>query len=84
MNDGTVKAWGYNAEGQLGVGGYINQKVPTTIPNLTNVKQLTAGGHHTFALMNDGTIKSWGYNDSGQLGIGDYNHRTSPTTLTIK
>ena len=42
MNDGTVKAWGGNWDGQLGDGTTVDTNVPITIPELTNVKQIAA------------------------------------------
>ncbi len=73
MSNGTVKAWGYNDQGQLGIGdvGDWSRDVPTTIPNLTGVKQVIAGNWHSLAIKNDGTIWAWGYNYEGQAGIGN-------------
>ena len=84
MNDGTVKSWGDNSCGQLGMGSTTNISTPTNIPGLTGVKQLAAGNGHTLALMSDGTVKAWGANNIGQLGLGDNganNYRTTPTTI---
>ena len=39
------------------------------------VKNLTAGGSHTCALMEDGNATCWGYNGHGQLGYEDTQHR---------
>lgn len=47
--DGTVTAWGYNADGQ------------TDVPaGLSDVKMVVAGNDFTMALMNDGTLQAWG------------------------
>ncbi|MDD4386385.1 MAG: hypothetical protein PHD15_01300 [Clostridia bacterium] len=70
LNDGTVKAWGYNWLGQLGDGTTNDSLVPKTVPELTNVKEIAAGGDHSLAVLNDGTVKAWGENWSGQLGDG--------------
>ncbi|WP_338681583.1 sialidase [Streptomyces acidiscabies] len=70
--DKTVKAWGHNSAGQLGNGGNTNQAVPTTVPRLTNVKDIAAGGKHALALDTSGQVYSWGDNSYGQLG----NNRT--------
>ena len=79
-NDGTVKAWGENSSGQLGLGDTQSRNVPTTIPGLTAVKQLTAGESFSAALMNDGTVKTWGSNSNGQLGYSSSN-KTTPATV---
>ncbi|MFF6778862.1 RCC1-like domain-containing protein [Streptomyces sp. NPDC012637] len=70
--DKTVKSWGHNSSGQLGNGGNDNQTVPTTVPRLTNVKDVAAGGKHALALDTSGQVYSWGDNSYGQLG----NNRT--------
>lgn len=70
--DKTVKSWGHNSSGQLGNGGNTNQTVPTTVPRLTNIKDVAAGGRHALALDTSGQVYSWGDNAYGQLG----NNRT--------
>ncbi|MCD9024088.1 fibronectin type III domain-containing protein [Cohnella silvisoli] len=80
--NGTVKAWGRNNNGQLGLGNTTDQTTPTAIPGLSGVKQLTVGQSHTLALMEDGTVKAWGYNSSGQLGLGNTTTQTTPTAIT--
>ncbi|MBB4985329.1 RCC1-like domain-containing protein [Streptomyces nymphaeiformis] len=70
--DKTVKSWGHNSSGQLGNGGNTNQTVPTTVPRLTNIKDIAAGGKHALALDTNGQVYSWGDNAYGQLG----NNRT--------
>jgi alpha-tubulin suppressor-like RCC1 family protein len=83
-SDGTVWTWGFNAEGELGIGTaggkacYNNplgtncmKLSPVQIPGLTGVSKIAQGGAtSTYAVMADGTVQSWGDNWSGQLGIG--------------
>ncbi len=75
-NDGTVWAWGYNYNGQLGDGTTTNTKLPIQVKNvsgsgyLTNIIQISAGNNYVIALKNDGTVWAWGYNANGQLGNG--------------
>jgi hypothetical protein len=48
-NDGTVVAWGNNAQGQ------------TNVPaSLTNIVAIAAGHNDSLALKNDGTVVAWG------------------------
>ncbi|MFC5404396.1 fibronectin type III domain-containing protein [Cohnella soli] len=80
LQDGTVKSWGQNASGQLGLGGTSNTYTPTLISGLTNVKQIVAGNGFAIALLTDGTLKGWGTNTYGELlGAGV---STTPVTLS--
>lgn len=82
MNDGTVKAWGSNEYGQLGLGDTVNRNTPTVAPALKGVKDIDLGFIHSIAIMSDGTVKAWGLNSSGQLGLGDTTNRVTPTVIT--
>jgi alpha-tubulin suppressor-like RCC1 family protein/uncharacterized protein YbcV (DUF1398 family) len=81
QNDGTVKACGQNGNGQLGLGNTANKNIPTLIPNLDNVKQISCGYYHTVFLLNDGTVKVCGENSYGQLGLGDTTNRLTPILI---
>jgi alpha-tubulin suppressor-like RCC1 family protein len=81
---GTVKCWGNNDSGQLGVQNTENQgglagsmeSLPFVDLGLyVRVSQVFVGGHQTCALLEDGTLKCWGRNNSGQLGQGDTQNR---------
>lgn len=69
LNDGTVYAWGYGDNGQLGNGANGSSDVPMKV-NIKNVKAISAGYEHSLALKNDGTVWAWGYNGFGALGNG--------------
>jgi alpha-tubulin suppressor-like RCC1 family protein len=83
-SDGTVWAWGWNAEGELGngtVGGpacYTNLtgpncsvNSPVQVPGLVGVADIAPGSSTTsYALKSDGTVLAWGFNSKGQLGNG--------------
>ena len=75
LNDGTVKSWGYNSYGQLGVGSTTHGQTPAVVPDLTGVEQIeivgNGGGSSVCAVISNGDVKCWGYNYRGQLGIGD-------------
>ncbi len=68
--DSTVKSWGYNYYGELGLGDTIDRHIPTPIAGLTGIKAVDAGEWHSIALKNNGTVWSWGNNFNGQLGTG--------------
>jgi alpha-tubulin suppressor-like RCC1 family protein len=75
-NDGTVWAWGSNAEGQLGrgtVGGSSAVAVRVLASgggNLGRIAMVAAGGWHALALDLDGRVLAWGMGVDGQLGDG--------------
>jgi alpha-tubulin suppressor-like RCC1 family protein len=68
--DGTVWAWGWNGDGQLGDGTTEDRLVPVQVSGLTDVISISAGWYHSLALKQDGIVWAWGYNSWGQLGNG--------------
>ena len=79
---GSVKCWGYNQYGQLGL-GYTGGSVssPTLVSGLTDVASLVLGGNYTCAVLVSGSVKCWGYNQYGQLGLGYTGGSVSSPTL---
>ncbi len=69
LEDKTMKCWGTNAKGQLGL-GVIGDSTPfpTSVPDLADVATMDVGRFNTCAALEDGTVKCWGRNDRGQLG----------------
>jgi alpha-tubulin suppressor-like RCC1 family protein len=68
--DGHVFAWGANARGELGSGGWSEPRGPAPVVGLDDVIAIAAGGSTSFALKRDGTVWAWGWNQSGMLGNG--------------
>jgi alpha-tubulin suppressor-like RCC1 family protein len=75
--DGTVLAWGYNRDGELGDGTNQDNPAPVQVKDfrdpsgrLSGVRAVAAGSVHSLALKEDGTVWAWGANDVGQLGNG--------------
>ena len=85
LDNGTVKCWGVNSSGQLGLGDTDNLgdalvEMGDDLPAVDlgtgrTAMALTAGTDHTCAVLDNGTLKCWGVNTSGQLGLGDTANR---------
>jgi len=88
--DGTVFAWGSNAQGQLGnnnppTSRFVPVQVvgPGGVGFLTGIVSLAAGFNFSLALRSDGRVFAWGSNDSGQLGNnGTTNQSNAPEAVT--
>jgi alpha-tubulin suppressor-like RCC1 family protein len=77
-----VVCWGYNAEGQLGLGdGDSRGDEPGEMADLDHValggpvSQVSSGANHVCALMQSDSVVCWGDNSHGQLGRGDTANR---------
>ena len=79
--DGTVWAWGFNGQGQLGNGTTNDAHTPVQVSGLTNVVAISGRGYHCLALKSDGTVWAWGWNQWGQLGTGTTNATLVPVQV---
>jgi alpha-tubulin suppressor-like RCC1 family protein len=81
--DGTVWAFGYNGDGELGVGTATNLQVPQQITSLTSsVAGIAAGRFHSVYLKRDGTVWSRGSNAQGQLGNNSTTNSLVPVQVS--
>ena len=92
--DGSVYAWGRGDSGQLGIGplptvafktrsARVEPYVPypVRVPDLGDVTSISAGDHHSLALLKDGTVLAWGQNRNGQIGDGTNQNRDRPSRV---
>jgi alpha-tubulin suppressor-like RCC1 family protein len=82
--DTTLWCWGYNDDGQLGIGTTTQQDLPqqVTTPAVDGWATVAGGGGHTCATRVDGTLWCWGFNLSGELGIGSTADQYLPQQVT--
>jgi len=78
LDNASVKCWGLNDHGQLGIGNTTTMgdnssemAVLTSIDLGTGrtATAIAAGYSHTCALLDNASVKCWGYNNYGHLGI---------------
>jgi alpha-tubulin suppressor-like RCC1 family protein len=50
LSGGSVEAWGYNPDGQLGNGSNLNSPVAVAIPGLGGVVKIAGGGWHSLSI----------------------------------
>src|SRR5690349_19942037 len=77
-SDGTVWAWGYNNDGELGNGTTTSSLTPVQVSALSGINAVAVRGYHSLALKSDATIWAWGYNGLGELGDGTTTNRSTP------
>jgi alpha-tubulin suppressor-like RCC1 family protein len=81
LADGTVRAFGYNFYGQLGVNDTTNRPTPVTVLNITSATAVACGRAETLVLLADGTVRACGRNGNGALGVGDLTQRNTPVQV---
>ncbi|XP_076026236.1 RCC1 and BTB domain-containing protein 1-like [Genypterus blacodes] len=83
VDNGEVYGWGYNGNGQLGLGNNGNQLTPCRLAGLQGlcVQQIVSGYAHSLALTDEGLLYAWGANAYGQLGTGNKSNQLSPVQI---
>ncbi len=69
--DGSVWSWGCSklmSSGALGAGNLDGSNSPVRVLGLTDIREISTGLNHNFAIGKDGTIWAWGNARNGRLG----------------
>jgi alpha-tubulin suppressor-like RCC1 family protein len=80
LNDNTVKCWGYNGYGNLGIGSNANTGdassemgdvlITVDLGAGRTATKIFSGINQTCAKLDNGDVKCWGRNNTAQLGQG--------------
>ncbi|MDR2542900.1 MAG: hypothetical protein LBC80_05570 [Treponema sp.] len=69
--DGSLWAWGNNANGRTGLGTDTGTTiVPTRVGTDADWVLISAGRSHALAIKENGTLWAWGNNANGRTGLG--------------
>jgi alpha-tubulin suppressor-like RCC1 family protein len=83
--DGTMWAWGNNANGQIGDGTTINRIAPVQLSGISSLQDFSIGYGHVEAFKPDGTVWEWGtagFNTSSLIPIArNINDTYMPTGI---
>eukprot|EP00004_Rigifila_ramosa_P005448 TRINITY_DN1598_c0_g1_i3.p1 TRINITY_DN1598_c0_g1~~TRINITY_DN1598_c0_g1_i3.p1 ORF type:complete len:1507 (+),score=330.55 TRINITY_DN1598_c0_g1_i3:348-4523(+) len=83
LTTGSVKCWGNNVFGQLGLGNSVNQLSPNASVDLTGyaIASIASGTYFVCILSTTGQVACWGGNFYGELGIAASNVGDQPNEL---
>jgi alpha-tubulin suppressor-like RCC1 family protein len=83
LTDGSVKCWGINNEGQLGINTSSAVRVPTQVYGLTagTVSQIAALDEMTCALKTTGELVCWGDNQFRAVGNNSFTDVNVPVPV---
>jgi alpha-tubulin suppressor-like RCC1 family protein len=83
-DDGKLYTWGYNSDGQLGLGDRTSRSIPVQVGTDTTWVDISSGNEHKAGVKNDGTLWSWGTGQRGVLGQGNTTAYSSPVQVGSK
>ena len=75
VSGGSAKCWGIGANGELGLGFYVDfHPAAGDVSGVAGATAIAAGEDHTCVIVSGGAAKCWGNNQEGQLGNGTTNN----------
>jgi alpha-tubulin suppressor-like RCC1 family protein len=81
IRSGSLFCWGWNQDGQLGVGDTAPRSTPTQVGTTTDWTRVSAGHFHGCAIRAAGALFCWGTNFDGQVGDGTNVQRLTPVQV---
>jgi alpha-tubulin suppressor-like RCC1 family protein len=79
-----LKVFGYNINGELGLGDTIHRSSPVQVGTLNDwqaIATMSVESVHTLAVKTNGTLWAWGRNSAGSLGLGTTISESSPVQV---
>jgi alpha-tubulin suppressor-like RCC1 family protein len=80
LRDGTLRLWGHDGWGQIGIGTHGSYHESPQKPAITNVAAVYLGNNKSFAVRLDGTLWRWG--GAATFGGGEFTKDLHVPTLT--
>jgi alpha-tubulin suppressor-like RCC1 family protein len=84
LDDGSVRCWGFGANGRLGYGSTSSRSTPGGAVSIGLGRTATAigaGDAHTCAILDTEAVRCWGFGGGGRLGYAN-NNSVGDTLLT--
>ena len=80
-SSGSLWTWGFNGNGELGLGNTTTRSSPVQVGTLTNWSKISAANGGWYAIKTDGTLWSCGFGAWGALGDGTATGKSSPVQI---
>jgi len=79
---GTAYCWGYNGEGEVGWGNFVDSWRPVPVSGGLSFATIKAAGAYTCGLTATGAAYCWGWNYWGQLGSSSQVSSVIPSQIS--
>ena len=71
LQNGSLKCWGANTDGQLGIPGGVGRvAIPTFVNDSSLYTQVAGAEFHSCGILQNGSLKCWGNKEDGKVGDG--------------
>ncbi len=84
LEDSSTYCWGFNARGNLGDGTWQHSTTPVSVslPEGSEVLEISSGREHSCALLASDQIMCWGIGNWGVIGNGKYDDAGHPNYVS--